>query len=94
MKYLIYQQTKSAMQSGKKNSKKWLLSAIEDFNSRSIDQLMGWVSSNNTSLQIRFEFLSKEDAIKYAKENNLNYEVIQPNKSFIKPKSYTENFTN
>lgn len=94
MKYIIYQQTKSAMQSGKKNSKKWLLAAIEDFNSRSIDQLMGWVSSNNTSLQMRFEFLSKEDAIKYAQENNLNYKIIEPNKSSIKPKSYTENFTN
>ena len=94
MKIIIYRQAKSAMQSGKLNCKKWLAKPVEKDNSRSIDTLMHWVSSDNTKTQLQFEFSSKEDAIEYATQNNFEYEVAEPHEIKIKPKSYAENFTN
>ena len=94
MKIIIYRQAKSAMQSGKVKSKKWLVKPIEETNSRSVDSLMHWVSSNDTKTQLQFEFSNKEDAIDYAVKNNFEYEVFEPQELKIKPKSYAENFTN
>ena len=94
MKIIIYRQAKSAMQSGKLNCKKWLATPIEETNSRSINVLTRWVSSDNTQMQLKFEFTNKEDAIDYAVKNNFEYEVVEPQEFKIKPKSYAENFTN
>lgn len=94
MKIIIYRQAKSAMQSGKLNCKKWLATPIEETNSRSINDLTRWVSSDNTQTQLKFEFTNKEDAIDYAVKNNFEYEVVEPQEFKIKPKSYAENFTN
>ncbi len=93
MKVKIFQPAKSAMQSGVKNSKKWLLVPVEENNSRNLSKLMGWVSSNNTNNQLRFEFLDKESAIKFAKDQGYEYHIEEPNLAIITKKSYTENFT-
>ena len=86
----IYKPSKTAMQSGKRNSKKWLL----EFDSldTEINPLMGWESSIDTMSEIKLEFYSKEEAINYAKKNNLDYYVIEPEKSKIVKKSYSDNF--
>jgi hypothetical protein len=94
MKVKIFRQAKSAMQSGKKNAKKWLVKPIEETNSRSINPLMGWVSVDNTLSQFNFEFSSQESAIEFAKSRNFEFEIEEPKTSSIKPKSYSENFTN
>ena len=73
MKIIIYRQAKSAMQSGKVKSKKWLAKPIEETNSRSVDSLMHWVSCDDTKTQLQFEFSNKEDAIEYAVKNNFEY---------------------
>ena len=82
------------MQSGKKNCKKWLVTPVEESNIRSINPLMGWVSASNTSSQLHFEFLSKEEAIKFAESKNFSYEIFEPKVASLKKKSYAENFTN
>lgn len=94
MKFIIHRLAKSAMQSGKINAQKWRLEPIENSNSRSIDKLMHWVSSNNTNSQLKFEFDNKEDAVKFAQEKNYDFELITPNEAKLKPKSYADNFTN
>ena len=81
------------MQSGKQNSKKWLMLPIEEEKIRSINPLTGWVSAKNTQSQLRFEFLSKEDAIKFAEKKGFAYEIDKPQMSKIRPKSYAANFT-
>ena len=81
------------MQSGKKNTKKWIVKPIEEENTRSVDDLMGWVSSDDTSTQLKFEFATKEAAIDFATKSNFEYEVFEPQISTLKHKSYTENFT-
>ena len=86
----IYKPTKTAMQSGKKNTKNWLLEF--DTLDTGINPLMGWESSKDTMSEVRLEFPSKEIAINYAKKNNITYYVIEPQKRKIIKKSYTDNF--
>ena len=79
------------MQSGDKKYKKWSLEFITE--NPGINPLMGWESSTDTYDELKLEFNNKEMAIEYAKKNNINYEMIEPNiKKKIK-KSYAENFT-
>ena len=53
---------------------------------------MGWESSEDTMGEVVLEFLSKEKAIEYAKNNNILYEVVEPKKSDFIIKSYADNF--
>jgi hypothetical protein len=94
MKFIISQTPKSAMQSGKKNSKKWIMTIVEEDNSRSINELMGWTSSNTTKTQLKFTFNTKEQAEEYAKKNNFEYQIIENKKTKIIAKSYASNFLN
>jgi len=94
MKVKIFRPAKSAMQSGKKNSKKWYVEPIEETNIRSVNPLMGWISAKNTSSQLHFEFISKEEAIKFAESEGFQYEVEEPKIASVKQKSYAANFTN
>jgi hypothetical protein len=93
MKVKIFQPAKSAMQSGKKNRKKWLVEPIASNNVRSINPLMGWISAANTNSQLHFEFSSKEEAVKFAQSKGFKFEIHEPHTASIKPKSYAENFT-
>ena len=89
-KVKIYKPAKTAMQSGKRNTKKWLLEF--DTLDTQINPLMGWESSVDTMSEVKLEFSSKDEAINYAKRNNLDYYVIEPEKSKIVKKSYSDNF--
>lgn len=81
------------MQSGKNNTKKWLLVSSEEETPRSINPLMGWTSVNNTLSQIKIFFASKEAAIEYARSQKFDYKIEEPEISSVKKKSYTSNFT-
>jgi hypothetical protein len=94
MKVKIYKPTKSAMQSGKNNTKKWLMIHLEENNAKQLNPLMGWTSSSNTETQLKLFFPSKETAIEYAKSEGFEYEVEEPALPSIKQKTYAENFTN
>ena len=86
----IYKPTKTAMQSGKRNSKKWLLEF--DTLNTGVNPLMGWESSVDTMSEVKLEFFTKEQAVNYAKKNNINYYIIEPQKRKIIKKSYADNF--
>ena len=78
------------MQSGRRNTKNWLLEF--DTLNTGINPLMGWETSQDTMSEIKLEFSNKEQAINYAKKNNIDYYVVEPQKSKIIKKSYAENF--
>ena len=78
------------MQSGMRNTKNWLLEF--DTLNTGINPLMGWESSKDTMSEVKIEFSSREQAINYAKKNNINYYVIEPQKERIIKKSYSDNF--
>jgi len=86
----IYKPSRTAMQSGKRNSKKWILEF--DTLDTGINSLMGWTSSKDTMSEVKLEFLTREEAINYVKKNNIDYYVVEPEKSKIVKKSYSDNF--
>ena len=87
----IYKPAKTAMQSGKRKTKKWLAEYIS--NSDNVkDFLMGWNSSLDTKSQIKLYFETKSQAVKWARKNNFQYYVVETKIKKIKPKSYSENF--
>jgi len=87
----IYKPSKTAMQSGLKKFDKWVIEYITD--DPGTNPLMGWESSTDTYSELKLEFSNKELAIEYAKKNNIDFEVIEPNKRKITLKSYADNFT-
>ena len=86
----IYKPAKTTMQSGNRNSKKWLLEF--DTLNTGISPLMGWESSKDTMSEVKLEFSTEEQAVSYAKRNNISYNVIKPQKRKIIKKSYSDNF--
>ena len=86
----IYKPTKTAMQSGMKNTQNWLLKF--DTKNTGVDPLMGWENSKDTMSEIKLKFSTKEQAINYAKKNNIEYYLVQPKKRKIVKKSYSDNF--
>jgi len=86
----IYIPTKTAMQSGTRKLKKWVL----EFETKnpSINPLMGWETSTDTLEEVILKFSSKEKAIEYAENNNILYTVIEPKKKEFVIKSYADNF--
>ncbi len=87
----IYKPTKTAMQSGLGKNDKWIVEYITK--NPGINPLMGWETSKDTMSEVKLEFINKEDAINYAKNNNIEYHVIEPQKRKIIKKSYADNFT-
>ena len=86
----IYKPAKTAMQSGMRNTKNWLLEF--DTLNTGINPLMGWESSKDTMSEVKLEFSSKDQAVNFAKKNNINYYVVEPQKRKIIKKSYSDNF--
>ena len=91
MKAKIYKPSKTAMQSGRSKFNKWVLK-ISDSKNQIRDTMMGWNGGSNTSSQIQLNFKSKEDAILYAKSNNIDYEVLETSVRRVISKSYADNF--
>ena len=79
------------MQSGLKKFEKWVLEYLSE--RPGINPLMGWESSKDTYSELKLEFTSKELAVEFAKKNNIDFEIIEPQKRKIIKKSYAENFT-
>ncbi len=78
------------MQSGRGKNKKWCL----EYNLKQSFQnpLMNWEKSTETMNSVKLHFETKEKAIMYAKKNNINFDVIEPNKRSYIIKSYSDNF--
>ena len=86
----IYIPSKTAMQSGRGKLKKWVL----EFETKdtSVNPLMGWEASTDTLEEVILKFSTKEQAIEYAKKNNIIYVIIKPKKKEFVIKSYADNF--
>ena len=86
----IYIPTKTAMQSGRRKTKNWVLKFITKDNS--VNPLMGWETGEDTMKEVILEFSTKDMAIEYAKNNNIKFEIIDPKQSNYIIKSYANNF--
>jgi hypothetical protein len=87
----IFRPTKTAMQSGRAQTGKWLLE-YEPASRRTPDPLMGWASARDTLNQVRLRFDTLEEALAFAQKHALDYTVIEPQERSPKPKAYADNF--
>ncbi|HMM13512.1 MAG: ETC complex I subunit [Parvibaculum sp.] len=87
----IYRPSKTAMQSGKAKTKKWVLE-FEPSAARKVEPLMGWTSSPDTNTQIVLRFDTKEEAIAYATRRGIDYQVMEAQTARSHLKAYADNF--
>ncbi len=88
----IYRPSKSAMQSGRINTRQWVLE-YEPGARKETDPLMGWIGSADTRGQVRLQFNSREEAVAFAKKNGLTFRLQDSKAQRVKPKNYAENFS-
>ena len=91
MTAIIYQQPKSAMQSGKAKTDVWVLE-FERSQALRPDPLMGWSGSGDTQTQVRLNFPSKEAARAYAEKCGIPARVHATPKKALKIQAYADNF--
>lgn len=87
----IYIPVKNPMQSGKAKTKNWVLEYMPE-SRKMVDNLMGWQGSNDMLQEVKLKFDTKEDAISYANNNKIDYEVIEPKQRKVIIKQYADNF--
>jgi hypothetical protein len=88
----IFRPSKTAMQSGKAKTKDWVLE-FEPSAARRSDPLMGWTQTSDTaSSQVRLSFETRDEAVRYAEENGIAFQLFddKPAKRIIK--AYADNF--
>ncbi len=91
MRARIYKPARTAMQSGRALTKRWVLE-YEPESPRELDPLMGWTSSSDMRSQIVMEFDTREEAVAFADKHEIPYQVFEPAASKIRPRSYSDNF--
>jgi len=88
----IYCPAKTAMQSGRAHTRRWLLEFDQE-HPRPVDPLMGWTGSLDMAAdELRLWFASREEAIAYAERHGIAYRVEKLHGRRVQPKSYADNF--
>jgi hypothetical protein len=87
----ILKPTKTAMQSGRARTRKWVLE-YEPATRRDPDPLMGWSSAHDTLNEVRLSFDTLEEAMAFADRHGLDYSISEPQARTPKAKSYADNF--
>ncbi|MAW82386.1 MAG: ETC complex I subunit [Parvularcula sp.] len=89
----IYKPSKTAMQSGKAKTARWVLE-FEAETARRLDPLMGWTSGDEmTSGQVRINFDTREEAVAYAERCGLPFRLDPEHQPKAQPKAYSDNFS-
>ena len=91
MQARIFRPAKTAMQSGRGNTRDWILE-FEPRAAKQPDPLMGWAGSSDTTEQVRLRFASQAEAVAYARRHGIEYTLVDSPSPRFKPKSYAENF--
>jgi hypothetical protein len=88
----IFRPSKTAMQSGKQKTQDWVLE-FEPSDARRADPLMGWTQTSDTaSSQVRLAFETKEEAVRYADQHGIAFQLIDPHPAKRIIKAYADNF--
>src|SRR5260370_12040736 len=87
----IHRPAKTAMQSGRAQTRKWLLE-YEPASRRDPDPLMGWSSAQDTLNEVQLRFDTLDEALAFAKKHGLEYTLIPAPAPTPKHKTYADNF--
>lgn len=93
MKVRIYQPAKTAMQSGRAKTSKWVIDP-ELISARAPEPLMGWTSAADTLVELlgKLKFDTAEKAAAFAAEKGWAYTVLPTHTRTVQPKNYLDNF--
>ena len=86
----IYKPSKSAMQSGRYKTKHWLLEYPPG--QKNTNPVTGWIGSSNATQHVKLSFEKKDEAINFATQKKLIFQVIEPNMEKAPTKKYEDNF--
>ena len=87
----IFLPAKTAMQSGRANTKEWVLE-FAPASARVSDPLMGWTVSTDMNGQVRMLFDTREEAAAYAQRHGIAFEVLPAPKHGKVVRAYADNF--
>jgi hypothetical protein len=87
----IYKPARTAMQSGKANTREWVLD-YEPEQPRTVEPLMGWTSSGDMRQQLKLRFATREEAVAYCEREGIAYRVLPDNEPVRRAMSYSDNF--
>jgi len=87
----IYQEPKSAMQSGRGRTSRWVLEYLPAEAKRP-DPLTGWAGSGDTRQQVRLVFPDVAAAQAYAERENISVSVVPAPVRVLKLQAYADNF--
>jgi hypothetical protein len=91
MQVRIFKPSKTAMQSGKANTREWCVE-FAPASPRRLDPLMGWTSSDDTTQQVALQFDTKAQAIAYAEAHGYAYTVEEEQPRRVPRRAYADNF--
>lgn len=87
----IYKPARTAMQSGQAAAERWVLE-YEPETRPAADPLMGYTSTADMRQQIRLEFDSSDEAVRYAERNGIPFTLAVAKEPAVKKLSYSDNF--
>jgi hypothetical protein len=87
----IYRPARTATQSGRAKTLRWVLE-MEPRSPKEADPLCGWIGSDDTEQQVQLRFPTKQAAIAYARRQRIEFRVHEPHERVVRPKSYADNF--
>ena len=88
----IFRPSKTAMQSGKQKTQDWVLE-FEATDARRSDPLMGWTQTADTSSsQVRLSFDTRDEAVRYADQHAIAFQLFDPKPARRILKAYADNF--
>ena len=90
MQVRIYKPAKTAMQSGQRNTKEWVLETEPA--PKEIDPLMGWTARGTPCSRSSSSFATLEEAKAYAEKNGWQLHRRAAAMRAIRPKAYADNF--
>jgi len=88
----IFRPAKTAMQSGRAKATEWVLE-FEPKAARRPDPLMGWTLTSDTeSSQVQLHFETKDEAVRYAEQHGIAFQLTDPKPAKRIIKAYADNF--
>ena len=87
----IYKPARTATQSGRAKSNRWVLD-YDPEQARIVEPLMGWTSSTDMKQQLRLFFATRDEAVSYAERNGIPHKVFEPKEKKVRSVSYSDNF--
>ncbi|HZD26269.1 MAG TPA: ETC complex I subunit [Alphaproteobacteria bacterium] len=92
MQAVIYQPAKTAMQSGRANTRRWQLEFDQEA-ARRVEPLMGWTASSDMRQELALRFESREAAVAFCEKHGIPYRIQAAHQRRVRPKAYADNFS-